>query len=653
MRKYREDTGSIKGLGMSNLLKQTDSRVPFDIGVEFCRKYGVEDLLRPLLEFDVSKAGELQQTPTKEEANAAKRKQLYSNINPVSNGRQYSQESNTYGYSGSNRFGPPLTVPSPTPSQPSQHAGYVQTRPDQPFGQSQWSNPSSQQQPPYEPPTKRFRYSDTDSQVPMKYENSQDSVEPVHQDFSPVPPIPPRETKNYLHSKDLMINLFLEPDTPNATSTKQLMEARSSDYEMDVIIDEYSHTALHWASALARIMTVETLIRKGANPRRVNDSGETPLIRAVLVTNNHDQQTFPRLLESLHPAIPIADNGGRTVLHHIAVTAGVKGRSAAARYYLESLLEFIARGRGSVNLIYFRNHVLDAQDQYGDTALNIAARVGNKSLVDMLQDLSADAYLPNKLGLRAIDFDIGRQNVPSPPRPQTTTAPTTSQKSKDILQGIIPSWPRLMKEMHAILDGLTNDFTTEIAQKQQFLDEAHANLKEKTRELTDTRRKLHLLKEQTTVFEELQKKAKNLDQAIREEETRFFNQEANGPVNGENVAAMNFTGPFDADAPMIVKQLGADGAVGSTPLPPTGVLRAWVAAYKKNNTALKGHVDSLLYQNKLTEDKIKLVVSKCAGVPLEQLDTMLEALLQAVDSDGTQLDQNELLAFLNRVPRVQ
>jgi regulatory protein SWI6 len=207
--------------------------------------------------------------------------------------------------------------------------------------------------------------------------------------------------------------------------------------------------------------------------------------------------------------------------------------------------------------------------------------------------------------------------------------------------------------MHSILDSLTTDFTAEIAQKQQFLDEAHANLKEKTRELTDTRRKLHLLREQTTLFEESQKKAKNLDQAIRDEETRFFSQEVNGPVNGENAAAMNFTGPFDADAPMIVKQLGADGAVGTTPLPPTGVLRAWVAAYKKNNAALKTHVDSLLYQNKLTEDKIKLVVSKCAGVPLEQLDTMLEALLQAVDSDGTQLDQNDVLAFLSRVPRVQ
>ena len=337
----------------------TSERVPFDIGVEFCRKYGVEEILRPLLEFDATSSGELHQTPTKEEANAAKRKQMYSNPN----GRQYSQESGLLGYSGSNRFGPPLPVPSPTPSQPSQHSGY---RADQQYVPSHWGSQSQ-----YEPPAKRHRYIDRDSTPAFKVESQEmdesGSQQPSTQGFAPVPRLHPSETKNYNHSRDLMINLFLEPDIPNATSTKSLMDARASEIEMDVIIDEYSHTALHWASALARIPTVETLIRKGANPRRVNDSGETPLIRAALVTNNHDQQSFARLLESLHPAIPIADNNGRTILHHIAVTAGVKGRSAAARYYLECLLEFIARGRGSVSLTYFRNNVLDAMDKYGDT----------------------------------------------------------------------------------------------------------------------------------------------------------------------------------------------------------------------------------------------------------------------------------------------
>src|SRR3954469_14759662 len=51
-------------------------------GVEFCRQYGVEQLLRPLLEYDISHDGiagvpQGMETPTKEQAMAAQRKRMY------------------------------------------------------------------------------------------------------------------------------------------------------------------------------------------------------------------------------------------------------------------------------------------------------------------------------------------------------------------------------------------------------------------------------------------------------------------------------------------------------------------------------------------------------------------------------------------------
>jgi regulatory protein SWI6 len=48
-------------------------------GREFCRQYGVEDLLLPLLEHDLdgSGAGQTTETPTKEQAMAANRKRFY------------------------------------------------------------------------------------------------------------------------------------------------------------------------------------------------------------------------------------------------------------------------------------------------------------------------------------------------------------------------------------------------------------------------------------------------------------------------------------------------------------------------------------------------------------------------------------------------
>ena len=48
-------------------------------GREFCRQYGVEDLLLPLLDHDLdgSGAGQTTETPTKEQAMAANRKRFY------------------------------------------------------------------------------------------------------------------------------------------------------------------------------------------------------------------------------------------------------------------------------------------------------------------------------------------------------------------------------------------------------------------------------------------------------------------------------------------------------------------------------------------------------------------------------------------------
>src|ERR1700677_2959585 len=52
-------------------------------GVEFCRQYHVEQLLRPLLEYDLSQDGanavQGMETPTKEQATAAQRKRMYGN----------------------------------------------------------------------------------------------------------------------------------------------------------------------------------------------------------------------------------------------------------------------------------------------------------------------------------------------------------------------------------------------------------------------------------------------------------------------------------------------------------------------------------------------------------------------------------------------
>lgn len=198
----------------------------------------------------------------------------------------------------------------------------------------------------------------------------------------------------------VLMAIFLNED-PNHIPDLLTNPNSPADLDIELIIDDQGHTALHWAAALARINILHLLVNKGTNVRRVNFNGETALMRAVLVTNNFDNQSFPQLLEIIVDSIQICDRKNRTVFHHIALTAGIKGRGPASRYYMECLLEFIARHRGGD----FAS-IVDIQDLNGDTALNIAARVGSKSIVDQLLDVGANRHLENKVGLKPEDFGI-------------------------------------------------------------------------------------------------------------------------------------------------------------------------------------------------------------------------------------------------------
>ncbi len=73
----------------------------------------------------------------------------------------------------------------------------------------------------------------------------------------------------------------------------------------------------------------------------------TPLIRAVLSTHVYDAQCLPWLLELVHPSIRTIDTANRSILHHATLSAGVRGRAAFARYYLEGTLTWVAEQEGA------------------------------------------------------------------------------------------------------------------------------------------------------------------------------------------------------------------------------------------------------------------------------------------------------------------
>jgi ankyrin repeat protein len=466
--------------------------IKFERGLEFCRQYGVEDLLRPLLTYDMGQDGAAAgrggiDTPTKEQAMAAQRKRLY-NAGAESRGGMggtfFKNISSTASHAvaaiSKARFDSPVPrirngSAAPRPASFSRQSSSQQQLGSQESvfpGGSQQSMQSfasadsftvngqdsayaTQSGPQYshtgregsrngdfeEPPRKRMRPSPSvnESQQPQNddyYNLSMREASPTEPNESFVYHPSQRasqgdethlalmplsaQSKNASQKRALLMELFTKDEADYRDHNAFLA---LSPEDLDMPIDNSANTALHWAATLARLPLLKTLIARGASIFRVNRSGESALIRACVVTNNLDNNSFPELLELLGPTIELIDERGRTVLHHIAITSAVKGRSQASKYYLESLLEFVVRQGSAPNSQQSFNHgppalksmgigrfmseIVNVQDRSGDTALNIAARIGNRSIISQLLEVGADPALANRSNLCPIDFGIG------------------------------------------------------------------------------------------------------------------------------------------------------------------------------------------------------------------------------------------------------
>lgn len=189
------------------------------------------------------------------------------------------------------------------------------------------------------------------------------------------------------------------------------------DFDINLILDDQGHTALHWASALANVKLIPSLLQKGARLDFLNYAGESALIRSVMVSHNYDSQSFLDLLSLLKDIICIPDKKNRTVLHHICLSASSKGRVNSCIYYMQCILEFYANSvhdeAVSSEMVHsdhqnslssrFRS-ILNIVDICGDTAVNIASRLGNRHLFDLLVEAGADVSIPNYATLKPSDY---------------------------------------------------------------------------------------------------------------------------------------------------------------------------------------------------------------------------------------------------------
>lgn len=419
--------------------------------------------------------------------------------------------------------------------------------------------------------------------------------------------------------------------------------------EIDLAIDEHGNTGLHWAGTLGRCSLVEKFICKGASIVRGNNLGESPLITSVIVTNNYDQGTFQDLLNLLYPCILLKDCQNRTVLHHIAYTSGFKRRSAAARYYLTTLLGWIVENGGKlpegqrITIGHFVESIVNVQDKNGDTALNIAARVGSKPIVEQLLEIGADTTIINHSNLRPIDFGIKMSTRGQFSNINSNSSSSSSKKNTATAterSNPIQSSAKILTSIRSMIDRLETDFQGEISIQQQKLSKLREQMIIKSQKLAETRANLEKVRNYESNLLEQRHKLINLNKTIADQEQLFMSQ-SQPDLNSLN-AYNNIK--YDPDEPFRIN------TTSPQEFPTLDYLRARVKAYRANQVTLQQTVDSLNLKSSQLEAKFKRIISLCCeGTKEEDIDVLIDGLVSSVESDLDEVDMERVKGFLKKV----
>ncbi|EPX71024.1 MBF transcription factor complex subunit Cdc10 [Schizosaccharomyces octosporus yFS286] len=453
-----------------------------------------------------------------------------------------------------------------------------------------------------------------------------------------LPPLDQNVMHDYNTSKDVLTSIFLDLNN----SDIKFVESKLTDLlDLDVPIDELGHAALHWAAALAKMPLLNVLISRKANSLRGNLTGETALMRSVMVTNHLNQSSFHELLDLLYPSLNCIDHAGRTVVHHICLTAGIKGRGSAARYYLETLLRWAdahATPSNGFTIEEFIKKYLNYQDKNGDTAVNIAARIGNKTVVDILLQAGASKSIPNRAGLTVYDFGIFGDDEAKDIKETVNVSNTNIEKEKFVMPAQQKS-KDIITSVTDVITSLDKDFQDEMAAKQSMIDNTYAQLRESTRKLAEFREQLRRSETHTLMLSELKQRCKNLELSIDEQKNELL-------ALDKNFSSVSLTETVDADAPFVVN---------SKNTPSVTELKIRIAAYERNEARLNALAETLHRRNANIKSKCRRVVSLCTGVEETKVDSLLESLLQAVESDGQQgeVDMGRVAGFLRVVKEHQ
>jgi len=303
---------------------------------------------------------------------------------------------------------------------------------------------------------------------------------------------------------DIILNYFIS----ETSQVPALLINPPKDYDPNSTIDEDGHTALHWACAMGRIRVVKLLLTAGASIFATNNAEQTPLMRSVMFSNNYDVRKFPELYELLHRSTLNIDKSNRTVFHHIANLALTKGKPHAARYYMETILSRLSDYPQELA------DVINFQDEEGETSLTLAARARSRRLVKCLLDHGADPKMKNRDFKSTEDYILEDERFRgSPSAPGATNGNGTGASADQVLynsEAARIAGGSGMSDIASNMQSLARSMDAEFLAKDRETTQAKAMLTSIHAEITESSRALGKMSEQIAPLEESRREVEQL-----------------------------------------------------------------------------------------------------------------------------------------------
>ncbi|KAG8957828.1 transcriptional regulator swi6 [Tulasnella sp. 408] len=263
------------------------------------------------------------------------------------------------------------------------------------------------------------------------------------------------------------------------------------------------------------------------------------------------------------------------------------------------------------------------------------------------------------------DFGVENENLQVPVADDYIAALRTGpsppvQKSHDVIA-----------ELTEMINNLSSEFSAEVAVKQKDLDQVQVELRNATRQLAEQRKQIQECQNRLSQLDQVHQRIQNVERVLKEEDT--FDWTGRSTVDGKpemNAGkAFQHRGPQSVLGPLTGKATSAELPPNMEPdpaFPPSGSLGGnsdTVATWMRLKRMKMWHtrMDDLMAQriegskgaSAEKELQCRKVVSLCTGVPVDEVDGMLENLVIAMESDGQVVDLVRVAGFMQKVKIAQ